>query len=165
MMYSVATSYALRALACLPEGGTLYLAKDVADYLGLPGPYLSKILQALAQDGLLHSVRGPKGGYRLARPGHRITVRQVAAALDGGAGGASCPLGFSDCVGAAASCPFQGGWCELRAAAERALDSVTVRDLQRLDLRSPAGQPRLHRPAQGPGTGGRKAAGDLTAAS
>ena len=59
------------------------VADDIpmADYLGLPGPYLSKILQALAQDGLLHSVRGPKGGYRLARPGHRITVRQVAAAL------------------------------------------------------------------------------------
>jgi len=142
MLYSMATRYALRALATLPEGPGYHLARELTDYLGLPGPYLSKILQQLAQDGMLESVRGPRGGYRLARPARRITIRQVVHALDGGAAPMGCPLGFTDCEGAAAPCPFHGLWCDLQAGLDRTLD-LTIGDLQRLDLRSRSGQPRL----------------------
>ena len=74
MLFSTATGYALRALAALPEDGTYCLAKDLSSRLGLPGPYLAKILQGLVQADILASVRGPKGGFRLTRAAHRITV-------------------------------------------------------------------------------------------
>lgn len=148
MIYSVATSYALRALSALPEEGGFFLAKDLADYLGLPGPFLSKILQALAQAGLLQSVRGPRGGYRLGRPAHRITVRQVVNAMDGGSAAGGCPLGFVNCGHDHAPCPFHGVWCELKDRLDRTLDTVTIADLQPLDLRCADGQPKLRIPAR-----------------
>ena len=143
MIHSVATSYALRALAALPDDRGFFLSKDLADYLGLPGPFLSKILQALAQAGLLQSVRGPKGGYRLGRPAHRISVRQVVKAVDGGVGGGVCPLGFVNCNDSHAPCPFHGAWCEMTGRIAQTLDSITVADLQPLDLRCADGQPKL----------------------
>ena len=77
MLFSTATAYALQALAALPEDGSYTLAKDLSQELALPGPYLAKILQSLAQSSILESLRGPKGGFRLARPAHRITVGDV----------------------------------------------------------------------------------------
>ena len=68
MLYSTATGYALRALTVLPEDGSYALTKQLAAQLELPGPYLAKILQVLVQKGLLRSLRGPRGGFQLARP-------------------------------------------------------------------------------------------------
>ena len=97
MLFSTATGYALRALAALPEDGTYSLAKDLASHLELPGPYLAKILQSLAQEGILHSVRGPRGGFRLARPARGITLSQVMAAAREERAREVCLLGASDC--------------------------------------------------------------------
>ncbi len=79
MTYSTGTGYALRSLAAMPEDGRYALSKDLARTLGLPGPYLGKVLKALAREGLLGSLRGPHGGYRLARAAQFITVRLAAS--------------------------------------------------------------------------------------
>jgi Rrf2 family protein len=148
MIHSVATSYALRALATLPDDGDFFLSKDLADYLGLPGPFLSKILQTLSQAGILQAVRGPKGGYRLARPAHRITLRQVVKAMDGGPGWGVCPLGFVNCEDANGCCPFHDAWCEVKERLEKTLDTITVADLQPMDLRCADGQPKRRIPVR-----------------
>ena len=105
MLFSTATGYALRALAAMPEDGSYSLAKDLASNLGLPGPYLAKILQTLAQEGMLTSVRGPRGGFRLARPAHRITVGEVVGVLDGMDAMSGCVMGFINCDGAQEALP------------------------------------------------------------
>jgi Rrf2 family protein len=69
-------------LALLPPGATLPAAA-LAEYHGVPGPYLAKSLQALARDGLVASVPGRGGGYRLGRPADAITLEDVVAAVDG----------------------------------------------------------------------------------
>ena len=48
-----------------------------------PSAYLAKHLQALARAGVLETVKGPRGGYRLARPAAEITVLDVVEAIDG----------------------------------------------------------------------------------
>lgn len=58
-------------------------AAKLAEYHDVPGPYLAKHLQALSAAGLVESVPGPKGGYRLARPASEITVLDVVLAVDG----------------------------------------------------------------------------------
>ena len=55
----------------------------LAEYNGVPGAYLAKHLQALSRAGLLESVQGPKGGYRLARPPGEISMLEVVEAIDG----------------------------------------------------------------------------------
>ena len=48
-----------------------------------PAPYLAKHLQAMSRAGILESVQGPGGGYRLARPAAEISVLDVVEAIDG----------------------------------------------------------------------------------
>jgi Rrf2 family protein len=69
-------------LATLPSDGALPAAK-LAEYHGVPAAYLAKHLQTLARAGLLETTKGPKGGYRLARPPDQITVLDIVEAIDG----------------------------------------------------------------------------------
>lgn len=55
----------------------------LAEYHGVPAAYLAKHLQAMSRAGLLESVQGPRGGYRLARPAADISVLDVVEAIDG----------------------------------------------------------------------------------
>lgn len=69
-------------VAVLPSGQALP-ASRLAEYHGVPSAYLAKHLQALSRGGILESVPGPKGGYRLARPSSEITMLDVVEAIDG----------------------------------------------------------------------------------
>lgn len=69
-------------LHALPEGATLP-ASRLAEYHGVPAPYLAKSLQALSGAGLVTSLPGRNGGYRLARPGSEITLLDVVLAVEG----------------------------------------------------------------------------------
>ena len=136
MLFSTATGYALRALAVMPEDGSYSLARNLASSLNLPGPYLAKILQSLAQEGMLHSVRGPRGGFRLARPAHHITVGEVVEALEGIETMAGCVMGFIHCERHDNPCPLHASWTEVRAHMEASMTQVTIRDLQLTELRA-----------------------------
>lgn len=69
-------------LAALPDNATLPTSR-LAEYHGVPAPYLAKSLQALAGAGIVSSVTGRHGGYRLARPPSEITLVDVVLAVDG----------------------------------------------------------------------------------
>lgn len=63
--------------------GTALTAARLAEYHELAPAYLAKHLQALARAGVLETVRGPGGGYRLARPAAEISVLDCVDALEG----------------------------------------------------------------------------------
>lgn len=69
-------------LATLPSDQALPAAK-LAELHDLPPAYLAKHLQAAAAAGLLRTVSGPRGGYRLARPPAEVTLLDVVLAVDG----------------------------------------------------------------------------------
>ncbi|MBI1754359.1 MAG: Rrf2 family transcriptional regulator [Acidobacteria bacterium] len=134
MLFSTATGYALRALAALPEDGSYSLAKDLSSKLNLPGPYLAKILQGLVQGDILESVRGPKGGFRLTRPSHRITVGEVVSALEGPDAMEGCIMGFPTC-GGDHPCPLHDAWGAVKTQVTSSMTEATIRDLQLMDIR------------------------------
>src|SRR3954470_24009164 len=70
-------------LALLPPGVAMPAAK-LAEYHAVPEAYLAKRLQALSRPGVVESVPGARGGYRLARPADDVTVLDVVEAIDGG---------------------------------------------------------------------------------
>jgi Rrf2 family protein len=76
------TVHCCTLLAVLPPDTCLTGAR-LAEFHGVPGPYLGKHLQALTRAGVLESVPGPKGGYRLARSAADLTVLDVVEAIDG----------------------------------------------------------------------------------
>jgi Rrf2 family protein len=69
-------------LASLPSDGALTASK-IAEYHGVPPAYLAKHMQSLARAGIVDTVKGPKGGYRLARPPAQINVLEIVEAIDG----------------------------------------------------------------------------------
>jgi Rrf2 family protein len=58
--------------------GTPVAAKALAERHGLPPRHLEPVLQALVHAGILKGVRGPRGGYELARERRRISVAEIA---------------------------------------------------------------------------------------
>lgn len=82
---SQTTGYAIEALACLahqrPES---MLIREIAGLTEIPPPYLAKILQRLAEAGIVESKRGYKGGVRLTVPPEALTLSCIAAAAEGG---------------------------------------------------------------------------------
>lgn len=65
-------------------GGDPVSANRLAGYYRLPPAYFNKQLQALARAGLVTSLPGPRGGFRLARPPEQITLWDVVQAIEGG---------------------------------------------------------------------------------
>lgn len=55
-------------------------AKTLATRHGLPPRHLESVLQSLVRDGILKGVRGPRGGYELARERHRVSVNDILRA-------------------------------------------------------------------------------------
>src|SRR5271154_3464014 len=69
-------------LAALPEGVSLPAAR-LAEYHGVPAPYLAKSLQALTRAGIVESTTGRQGGYRLGRPATDISLLDIVEAIEG----------------------------------------------------------------------------------
>ncbi|NRQ30325.1 Rrf2 family transcriptional regulator [Nonomuraea sp. NN258] len=84
MRVSARTDYALRAvteLAAAPPGPVP--AERIALAQNIPRRFLDNILLQLRRAGLIHSLRGPEGGYWLARPATDITLADVIAVTEG----------------------------------------------------------------------------------
>lgn len=75
-MHSVALLSDLSEDSVLP-------AKAIASFYGTSLSYLLKHLQALSAAGILTSVPGPRGGYKLARPSNKITLLDLLLAVEG----------------------------------------------------------------------------------
>lgn len=69
-------------LALVPPGQGLSV-DALADFFDLPGAYLSKQMQLLRRAGIVESLRGKGGGYRLARSVDAITLLDIVRAIEG----------------------------------------------------------------------------------
>ncbi|MND37058.1 HTH-type transcriptional regulator CymR [compost metagenome] len=76
-------------LSGLSEGGVLSAAA-LAEFHGVSTSYLLKHLQALSGAGIVATVPGPKGGYRLAKTPDRITLLDIVLAVEGPAPAFRC---------------------------------------------------------------------------
>lgn len=115
-------------------------AADIAERLGLARRGMEPLLQALSRAGLLESVRGPRGGYRLGRPRRDIALADiVSVAMTDEAEPADGPTGqLQDLV-------VDRLWSELEEQARAQLAGLTLDDLIRraaaAGLRRPTAEP------------------------
>ncbi len=111
-------AHACAVLTLLPAGAALS-RESLADYLGVPAPYLAKQLQALSRAGLVLTQRGVAGGYRLAREADAISLWDITAALEGTTPSFRCTeiRRNGPCGASAAECP---GPCDIAAAFRQA---------------------------------------------
>jgi Rrf2 family protein len=86
MKLTRSSAYALTALACLARQkatGSVASHTLAAQASQIPERFLLKLLLPLVSAGILRSVRGPGGGYRLAKPAAQVSVLDVIQAVDG----------------------------------------------------------------------------------
>jgi Rrf2 family protein len=137
MILNQTAEYALRAVLAIaraPDGQPVGAARVAAE-LGIPANYLSKTLHQLARAGILESIRGKLGGFRLARPGNRISLLDIVSEFDDIRGKRACLLGRTTCSDVQ-PCIAHHRW---KAVADRQaafFRETTVADL----LRQPEGE-------------------------
>ncbi len=83
MKITAQEEYGLRCLLDLASttNGQRVTVKEIAKQEGLSSAYVEKLLRVLARSGLVHSLRGMKGGYMLNRPASQITLGEVIRSL------------------------------------------------------------------------------------
>tara|TARA_Y100000588_G_C13975854_1_gene805004 strand:+ start:342 stop:803 length:462 start_codon:yes stop_codon:yes gene_type:complete len=108
-------------------------ARDIAVKTHLALPTVSKILKRLASHGLLLSIRGASGGYRLKRPARQISVAEIIYALEEHRGLTECSTTHNECS-LQGICNVQGNWRLISQAIESALESVSLSDLAKPNM-------------------------------
>jgi len=98
-MLSQTAEHAMRAVLYLARRapGESVAADAIADALCAPRNYLAKTLNALAREGIVSSMRGPTGGFRLAVAPERLTLEEVVRRFDEPRGRTACLLGGRPC--------------------------------------------------------------------
>jgi Rrf2 family protein len=87
MKLSAASSYALYAMAYMAsqksQDNAMASHDIAAAFEDLPPRFLLKVLKPLVDHNILRSIKGPNGGYRLARSAHDISILEILEAVDG----------------------------------------------------------------------------------
>jgi len=118
---------AMLELALRHEQGAVSL-REIAKEQELSEKYLEALFGALRAAGLVQSLRGPQGGYRLARPPEQITLRVIFDVLEGPEPLAPCTLDHTACS-RWATCVTQDVWAKMYEASMQVLESTTLADL------------------------------------
>lgn len=102
--------------------------KEIAVDVGFSQEFLSKAMQSLKKAGIVSSVQGVKGGYRLARDPEGITVADIAVAIEGEPHLVRCGLKPGNCE-ISSSCQHRGYMNNLQERIQDLLASTTIRSL------------------------------------
>jgi len=99
-MFSTSCQYGLQGMLYI----AMHSSKDenvglieIAENQEIPRHFLSKILQQLVKAGLLESMKGPNGGFKLSKKPEKITLLQIIKAIDGLDVFTQCGIGFKKC--------------------------------------------------------------------
>lgn len=132
MRLSTKGRYGVRALfdLAMHSGEGAIALKSVAQRENISEKYLEHLFASLKKSGLIHSVRGAQGGYRLARPAEDITLGDIIRVLEG-------PIAPTDCVAdeggisceRSGSCVMRSIWCRVRDEINGILDGITLADI------------------------------------
>ena len=115
------TDYAMRALCYIAkQRADSVSAGEMVEALGIPRPFLRKILPTLSGEGLLRSVKGQGGGFSLSRPSEKVLLTDLIRIFQN-------TIQLNQCVFKKKLCPNRGT-CVLK----KEIDSIEQDVLRRL---------------------------------
>ncbi len=123
--------YAVQAMADIAaaRGAEPVSLPEIADRQGISAGYLEQLFAKLRRAGLVDSVRGVAGGYRLARPAGAIRIGEIVDAVDEEIHTTACHGAAAGCQGAGARCLTHDLWDELGRHIELFLSTVSLEDV------------------------------------
>ncbi|MCI0750094.1 MAG: SUF system Fe-S cluster assembly regulator, partial [Nevskiales bacterium] len=120
------TDYATVVMTALAaEPGKLQSAHGLAIQTHVAEPTVGKLLKLLTKAGLVESLRGVHGGYRLARTADRISVAGVIRAVEGPIALTQCSIHKGSCA-IEPYCGVRSNWRLINTAIRDALEGVTL---------------------------------------
>jgi Rrf2 family iron-sulfur cluster assembly transcriptional regulator len=133
MRLSTKGRYAVMAMADLAgnEAAQKPVAlADIAERQDISLSYLEQLFAKLRRGGLVTSVRGPGGGYRLSRPSNELRIADIIVAVDEPIAATRCKTGSSKgCTKTGARCITHDLWEELGQQIHVFLSSVSLADV------------------------------------
>ena len=130
MLLSRSAEYGIKAILDLAVHGASAISQ-IAARGGIPQPYAFKLLQRMADAGLVEVQRGRGGGYRLAADPWTTPLRTVVEAIQGDLEIDRCLFSTEGACSASDPCPLHDTWQRLWMDAVNALDGVTIQELAR----------------------------------
>src|SRR5437588_11601488 len=130
MKLTMKGDYGLRAMLdmAMYYGQGPIESADIARRQYIPEQYLDQILMALRKEGLVKSVRGPKGGHMLAKSLSQITMAQVMQALEGYVPPMECVRNPDFCK-LSPGCALREVWQEVDAMSQQILIFTNIEEL------------------------------------
>jgi Rrf2 family protein len=134
-MLSNSCRYGIRAvvyIASKQQGNNKTGIKQIARDLDLPTPFLAKILQQLAKQKILKSLKGPHGGFSLLKDQKKITMLDLVKTIDGDAIFSNCIIHGEVCPEAdkhTEHCFLHDEYVKLRQDLTGLFENITVYDL------------------------------------
>lgn len=130
MKMSTRGRYGLRAMMELARhcGEGPVPVETIASNQEISGKYIHNLMASLHSAGLVRTVRGPKGGYELARPPSEITALDAVEALEGKNVLVECVADASSCR-RAGRCTARDIWCEVAASIDGVLRKLTLAEI------------------------------------
>ncbi|HUQ97315.1 MAG TPA: Rrf2 family transcriptional regulator [Chitinophagaceae bacterium] len=130
-MLSMSCKYALRALVYIMSkkaGAKRMGIKEIATAIEANVHTTAKILQLLAREELIHSAKGPTGGFYALPDVAPVYLIQVVRLIDGDAFFVACGLGLKQCSDKK-PCPIHDSFKEARTSLHKQFCSITIQQL------------------------------------
>jgi Rrf2 family protein len=105
---------------------------EISKRQGISLKYLEKLIRTLRKAGLVESVRGPYGGYKLSKAPGEVSVGEIVRVMEGGTDINDCAMEKNSVCGVcnrAGACLLRHVWMETSKAMFDALDKFLIEDL------------------------------------
>lgn len=124
--------YAVVLLHQIASEPDLCSSRELSEQTGIPRPTVVKVLKDLSRHGLLRSVRGVHGGYRLALPADEMSILSVIEAMDGPMSLTACAQNNGPACDHEGHCQIREPWRRINRAIAETLGRLCLADMASL---------------------------------
>jgi|SRR5690606_1563974 len=127
-VFSKTCEYAIRAVFYISQRtheGYKAGIKEIAINIDSPEPFLAKILQKLAKAEIVHSIKGPNGGFYIGPESFKRPLSDIVTAIDGEDIFTGCGMGLSYCS-EINPCPLHNDFKEVRNRITKMLYNTSI---------------------------------------
>jgi Rrf2 family protein len=129
-MFSKTCEYGIKAMIFVAQkskDGSRVGIKEIAKGTGAPEHFTAKIMQELSRKKLVHSIKGPNGGFFMDKYDLKTSLADIVKALDGNAIYLDCALGLKTC-NAKKPCPVHHQFQDIKKNLIKMIEENTIGD-------------------------------------